>query len=166
LYVPLLLLWAVVPIALYWTAIKGQQRLDPYKKNKVGKLLHQLLVGLPKNKAMFLRSWFWTVINWSVKLVVFAWLLSSFMAIPMFQSLLGAISGELTSVLPVHGLAGTGTYEAGVIMGVLPYGVEMKSALMGATNLHLFVLSSSLITGAATLIIPQLKSIKKIAAKD
>lgn len=161
LYVPLLLLWSIVPIVLYWTGLKSQHRVTQLNKNKISEVMHKLLAGLPKNSIMFWRSWFWTVTNWLIKLTVFTWLLSSFLDISMFQSLLGAISGEMTSVLPIHGLAGTGTYEAGVIVGVLPFGVEMKTALQGATNLHLFVLCAALTAGAATLIIPPEKSLEK-----
>ncbi len=51
----------------------------------------------------------------------------------------------MSSVLPFHGIAGAGTYEAGVLAGLVPLGVEMEVALRAAVNLHLFVLGSSIL---------------------
>ena len=53
--------------------------------------------------------------NWTVKLLVFAWILRSFIALPFTTALLASVTGEASSVLPFHGLAGAGTYEAGVL---------------------------------------------------
>ena len=99
-----------------------------------------------------MRAWFWTLFNWVVKLAVFAWILILFA--PLLSpavALLGAIGGDLTSVLPVHGVAGAGTYEAGVMAALLPFGVPAAQALMAAVNLHLFMLGLSLAGGALAL---------------
>jgi len=55
-------------------------------------------------------------------------------------------------VLPVHGLAGAGTYEAGVVAALLPFGVAPAAALAGAVNLHLFLLGAALLGGALALL--------------
>jgi len=68
-------------------------------------------------------------------------------------ALFGAIAGDLTSVLPIHGVAGAGTYEAGVMAGLLPYGVAPQPALAAAVNLHLFLLGTTLAGGAVSLFI-------------
>ncbi len=112
------------------------------------------LNGLPGSVGSFAWTWIWTVVNWSVKLLVFAWILGAFSAIPLPQAILGSITGELSSVLPFHGLAGAGTYEAGVMAALVPLGVEMESALAGAVNLHLFVLGASILAGALGLTLP------------
>ncbi len=60
------------------------------------------------------QSWGLTVLNWVVKLSVFSWILLQFIdsaTIP--ESLMAVVAGDLTSVLPIHGPAGSGTYEAG-----------------------------------------------------
>jgi len=44
-------------------------------------------------------------------------------------SLLGAIGGELTSVLPVYGIAGAETCEAGVVAALVPAGIGHPDAL-------------------------------------
>jgi hypothetical protein len=62
--------------------------------------------------------------------------------------------GELSSVLPFHGFAGAGTYEAGIVAGLVPLGLELEPALQGAVNLHLFVLGVSVLAGAMAALIP------------
>jgi uncharacterized membrane protein YbhN (UPF0104 family) len=64
---------------------------------------------------------------------------------------MGALGGELSSVLPVHGLAGAGTYEAGVVAALAPFRVSAVEALAAAVNLHLFLLGVSGLGGALAL---------------
>ncbi|MGB4948458.1 MAG: UPF0104 family protein, partial [Candidatus Competibacter denitrificans] len=90
-------------------------------------------------------------LNWLVKLAVFAWILRLFAAMPGTAAVMGAIGGDLTSVLPVHGIAGAGTYEAGVVAALAPFGVAPTAALTAAVNLHLFMLGLSLVGGALAL---------------
>ncbi len=108
----------------------------------------RLMNGLPQDRQTLFRSWLWTVSNWLIKLLVFAWILQIFVETPFSGALLGAISGDLTSVLPINGVAGAGTYEAGIVAGLLPFGIDARSALAGAVNLHLFVLTATLLGGA------------------
>ena len=112
------------------------QRHPAAWSNKVVELLH----ALPKSPWPFTRALLWTLLNWSLKLAVFAWLLGQFLPIPYHQAWIGATSGELSSVLPIHGVAGAGTYEAGILAGLLPWGINRIEALGAAVNLHLFVL--------------------------
>ncbi|MER2532595.1 MAG: lysylphosphatidylglycerol synthase domain-containing protein [Candidatus Competibacter sp.] len=107
--------------------------------------------GLPRTPTAFWRAWFWTLLNWLIKLAVFAWVLQLFAPLPTAAALLGAIGGDLTSVLPVHGVAGAGTYEAGVVAALVSFGVPATPALAAAVNLHLFMLGLSLVGGALAL---------------
>ncbi len=113
------------------------------------------LEGLPGSRSMVLGSWAWTMVNWSVKLLVYSWILRVFTPVAYTAAFLGSVTGELSSVLPIHGLAGAGTYEAGVMAGLLPMGVSMEEALTGAVNLHLFVLGTSVFSGLLALILAQ-----------
>ena len=124
-----------------------QQKLRVYLAGGTGwkATLHDLMVALPDHPLTFARALLWTVVNWALKLAVFAWLLSVFTGLPLSSSWSGATTGELSSVLPIHGLAGAGTYEAGVLVGLLPWGIEKTAALAAAVNLHLFVLGSTFI---------------------
>ncbi len=150
--VTLLLIWMLVPLLLFWGQGRWQRTLQ--KKNSTGRLhelLQKTLGSLPQHASDFWRAWVWTVITWIVKLGVFAWILMLFVNITPTAALMGAIAGDLTSVLPVHGVAGVGTYEAGVVAGLLPYGVTPQNALSAAVNLHLFLLASTLIGGGISL---------------
>lgn len=110
--------------------------------------LTPLRAGLPRDQDLFRRSWAWTLLNWLAKLGVFAALLAVLGEIPPPAAALGAIGGELTSVLPIHGVAGAGSYEAGIVAAMLPYGVPAKTSLAAAVNLHLFLLALTLAGGA------------------
>ncbi|HRL77044.1 MAG TPA: lysylphosphatidylglycerol synthase transmembrane domain-containing protein [Candidatus Accumulibacter phosphatis] len=120
---------------------RWQQRLAPARD------------GLPRTSTAYWRAWLWTLVNWLVKLVVFAGILQLFAPMPAAAAFLGAIGGDLTSVLPVHGIAGAGTYEAGVVAALLPFGVPAGEALAAAVNLHLFMLGLSLSSGAFALLL-------------
>lgn len=116
--------------------------------------LAQALRGLPQDGSAFWRASWWTAVNWVVKIAAFAWVLRLFVEVPWPAAWMGAMAGDLTSVLPVHGIAGAGTYEAGVVAGLLPYGVDARAALAAAVNLHLFLLAATLIGGALSLVLP------------
>jgi uncharacterized membrane protein YbhN (UPF0104 family) len=148
----LTLIWISLPWVLFhWspaTALAGFGHRLPLRWQD---RLAQAHSGLPRTPAAFWRAWFWTLSNWLVKLAVFAWILQWFAPMPAAAAWLGAIGGDLTSVLPVHGLAGAGTYEAGVVAALLPFGVPATAALAAAVNLHLFMLGLSLAGGALAL---------------
>ncbi len=117
--------------------------------------LARALGHLPTTPRALWRSWAWTLINWLTKLAVFTWLLSRFAPLPAPAALLGAVGGELSSVLPVHGLAGFGTYEAGVVAGLALWSREFGDHLGAAVNLHLFLLGATLLGGLLALALPR-----------
>lgn len=155
------------PEELRW-AVSGALLLAPLLvlplQNRVEQWLHQhpsgwsgkaaeLMHALPKSPWPFIRALFWTLLNWALKLAVYAWLLQQFLPMPFSHSWVGATTGELSSVLPVNGVAGAGTYEAGIVAGLLPWGADKTLALAAAVNLHLFVLGSTfLLTGLIALL--------------
>jgi uncharacterized membrane protein YbhN (UPF0104 family) len=123
-------------------------------REKVTLLLRTSLEGFPVTSSLFWLIWLWTGVNWTVKLLVFGGILTAFSPMPFSHALLGSITGELSSVLPIHGVAGAGTYEAGIMLGLLPRELDVQAALAGAVNLHLFVLSASVLSGGLALLIP------------
>jgi len=56
--------------------------------------------------------------------------------------------------LPVHGIAGSGSYELAMVAALTPLGIAPQLALAGAVNLHLFLLGSTVLLGALGLLIP------------
>jgi uncharacterized membrane protein YbhN (UPF0104 family) len=148
----LTVLWCVLPAIAYKFSRQLVVTLDRHNGEKLNLWLKKALAGLPHTARRFYMAWMWTLINWVVKLGVFAWVLLLFIDIPPAAALIGAIMGDVTTVLPVHGLAGAGTYEAGVVAGLLPFKIPATAALQAAVNLHVFVLASTLFGGALSLL--------------
>jgi uncharacterized membrane protein YbhN (UPF0104 family) len=142
----LALLLAPLPYGIFraqeWLRLRLARR-----EGRLSKVGREALEGLPTTPGLFWRTWLWTAVNWTVKLLVFAWILRAFTPMPFSYALLGSTTGELSSVLPFNGIAGAGTYEAGIMASLVPLGVEIGSALKGAVNLHLFVLGASILAG-------------------
>ena len=90
-------------------------------------------------------GWIWSAANWIVKLLAVSLMLSNLTGLDSLQTIRGALTGELSALLPLTGPAGLGTYEAGVWSGLGLTWQEMKS-LMGSVLLtHLFFLCISLL---------------------
>lgn len=138
------LLWWLLP---YLSFLLIRRMLKNRDLRQLPPRVAQIVAGLPQTQVDFWQMWLWTVLNWGVKIAVFAWILQLFAPLTFATACLGAIGGELTSVLPVHGVAGAGTYAAGVVAGLLPFGLSTREALQAAVNLHLFFLSLSIFGG-------------------
>jgi uncharacterized membrane protein YbhN (UPF0104 family) len=146
-------------MSLPWLGFKLTHVLQKRLNGHAGKLsefIQQILQSLPQQPRLFWRSWLWTLLNWGVKLAVFAWILTLFAEMPLGTAWIGATLGDFTSVLPIHGVAGAGTYEAGVVTGLAPFGITPADALQAAVNLHLFVLGCTLLSGLTSLLLPAL----------
>jgi uncharacterized membrane protein YbhN (UPF0104 family) len=147
------LLTLAIPLIYRWLPTS----IGYFEHKSIGGLkekLSKLRAALPKSWRVLLLSSWWTLANWTLKLMVFAWIIQQFVAINFGQSLLGAIGGELTSVLPVYGIAGAGTYEAGVVAALVPADIGYQEALKAAVNLHLFLLSCTLLSGFLSYLLP------------
>ncbi|MBW2587693.1 MAG: UPF0104 family protein, partial [Deltaproteobacteria bacterium] len=55
---------------------------------------------------------------------------------------------------------GVGTYEAGIVAVLVPFGIAARSALNAAVNAHLFVLGAALASAALALLIPRQNAAK------
>ncbi len=144
----------VVPVLLApvpYLAFRLQERLA--ERAPAGGWIGRLVAGLPDSASLFWTTFGWTAVNWTVKLAVFAWVLRLLEPMSYDTAVLGSVAGELSSALPIHGLAGAGTYEAGVLAALVPLGVEAEAALRAAVNLHLFVLGCSVLSGALALLL-------------
>lgn len=93
-------------------------------------------------------GWLWTGANWSVKLLVQAWLLAQLLPATLPVGAAGALGAELSAILPIQGVAGFGTYEAGAAAAMLPSGVALADGLRAAFALHIFVIASAVLAGA------------------
>lgn len=149
----LVLAWLSVPWVIYrmnhW--LSGMLESEP--QGRFALVLKKILDGAPSSLGLLLRTWIWTMLNWTVKIAAFAWLLMLFSGVPLAPAVFGVIGGELSSVLPVHAVAGVGTYEVGIVAALLPFGVEAENAVASAVNVHLFLLGVSLLGGALSLLL-------------
>ena len=89
-------------------------------------------------------GWFWSVANWTIKILVISLMLQNLTGLQSIQTLHGALTGELSALLPLTGPAGFGTYEAGVWTGLgLPW-QDIKGFMASIFLTHLFFLIISL----------------------
>jgi uncharacterized membrane protein YbhN (UPF0104 family) len=147
-------LWLLALLILFKLHQTGHSRLSGWLNTRSQKLA-TAFDAIPQTANQFWRSWLWTAVNWLIKLAIFSWLLSIFIQIPVPAAILGAIGGDLSSVLPIHGLAGSGTYEAGVVAGLsLLAQPALSDFLQAAVNLHLFVLGATILGYCASFALP------------
>jgi|MudIll2142460700_1097286.scaffolds.fasta_scaffold104381_2 uncharacterized membrane protein YbhN (UPF0104 family) len=119
-----------------------------------GRLLRAVRETGPADAPELARLYLWTALSWAAKLAAFAAIAAHFLEAPAGTILAGIVGAELSSVLPVHGVAGAGSYEAAMVAALYPFGVEPGAALSAAVNLHLFLLGVTLLSSLAALLIP------------
>lgn len=111
----------------------------------------RVLAGLPQRSAGLALDLGLSWLSWGVKLAALGLVLGALAQVPAYAGILGAIGGDLSTVLPVHAPGGFGSYEAGVLALLAPAaaGVAVGPLLAAAVNLHLLVLTTALLAGAA-----------------
>ena len=124
-------------------------------RRTLGKALRLLASAAPTSNILVARIYLWTALIWGTKFVAFATLLRHFLPVDLWQALVGVMGAELSSVLPFHGIAGSGSYELAAVAALVPAGVAPEAALAGAVNLHLFVLGVTLLLGPLALLLPK-----------
>jgi len=140
-------LWCMIPWLLYKYANTCITYIIEFSPASLHRYVADFNSGLPQSSPAMLRSWFWTLLNWTIKLQIFAWILTLFIDVPFIVALVGAITGDLSSILPIHGLAGMGTFEMGVLAGLMLADITWQDALLAGFNLHLFILGTAILTG-------------------
>ncbi|MDI3260443.1 MAG: lysylphosphatidylglycerol synthase domain-containing protein [Sinobacteraceae bacterium] len=118
--------------------------------NRLARLAGRVLQGLPQRGGGLLRDLALTWLSWGIKLAALGWVLARLLGLRPALGILGAIGGDLSTVLPLHAPGGFGTYEAGVLALLAPgdSGAPLARLLAAAVNLHLLVLGSALLAGA------------------
>lgn len=118
-------------------------------------LVRRVAAAAPRDPWLIARAYVWTAATWSLKFIAFASVLQHFVPVAFWRVLAGVMGAELSSVLPFHGIAGSGSYELAAVAALVPLGVDARQALAGAVNLHLFLLGTTLILGALALLLPK-----------
>ena len=127
-------------------------RLPTAAGRKIGKIVQVLLAAAPKGTAMRVELLAWTVLAWLAKLAALSLIITSVADIGLTTALSGALAGEVSGILPIHGVAGAGTYEAAFVAGAALGADALPNLLAAAVNTHLFVLSST--TLLALIVLP------------
>jgi uncharacterized membrane protein YbhN (UPF0104 family) len=122
---------------------------------RLRRLVRRVAAAAPRDSRLIARVYLWTAASWSLKFLAFASVLQHFVPVDFWRVLAGVMGAELSSVLPFHGIAGSGSYELAAVAALVPLGVEARQALAGAVNLHLFLLGTTLILGALALLLPK-----------
>lgn len=96
-------------------------------------------------------GWLWTLANWCVKLAVLSEVLALLLGATWGAGFAGAVGGELAAIMPVQGVAGIGSYEAGVAAALSLSDIAWRDGLAAAFSLHLLVLASALLAAGIAL---------------
>lgn len=158
-------LWILAVIAAAW-AIPAWARHHPDAQaptdGKLPRMIFKVRQALAASTRHHARGWFWSLANWSVKLLAQAWLLGAVLQTGFGTGLAGALGVELAAILPIQGFAGFGTYEAGGALLLAPHGIAFESGLNAALALHLFVIACSLAAGGlAAAFLPGAQTVSK-----
>ncbi|MFW5954773.1 MAG: lysylphosphatidylglycerol synthase domain-containing protein [Guyparkeria sp.] len=153
-WIAFLVVLLLAPLGVYLLRAPLHRRVAKGDGRLRGRLI-EVLEALPDRPRLFVGTLVWTWANWAVKLCALGWVLAALAPVGFVEGVLGAIGGDLTTVLPVHAPGGFGTYEAGVALALGPFVDSGRELLAAGVNLHLFVLGSALIAAALTLLIPR-----------
>jgi glycosyltransferase 2 family protein len=150
------LIWGL--IAASWigslSLIAPLQRLELRGDGRLRTLLRQTLRAAPRNGRFIAQLYGWTLLIWSFKFAAFVSVLHFFLPLDYWQLCTGVLGAELSSVLPIHGVAGSGSYEFAAVAALTPLGIDPKLALVGVVNLHLFLLGSTVLLGGLAILLP------------
>lgn len=130
----------LISLMAYWWLVRVRPVALP---GWLGKTIAVLRDAAPKSWMELSLLMALTVACWISKLGALALFVTSIQPMPVIIALSGVLGAELSSILPVHGVAGTGSYEAAFVAAVYPHGVRDPSVIANAVNVHIFVLAST-----------------------
>ncbi len=148
--------WMLLVPLMYWGHGLLQRRMAG-RSGRVRDVLNRFLGHVPDSGWRFARIWLWTSLSWIFKFTAFTTVVLYFVDIGLWRAVFGTIGAELSSVLPIHGVAGSGSYELAMAAALLPLGLDMSSVLKAAVNLHLYLLGANLLLGLGALLLPRPK---------
>ena len=122
-------------------------------KAKLSELQHLL----PHSRGLIVVTYLQTLLIWIVKLAALTLVLQAFIAIDFVPAWVAVTTADLSGVLPIHGIAGSGTYEAAMLAALIPLGFQVEAALSAAINLHIYLLGVSALSVPLALLIPTQK---------
>lgn len=138
------------PLLITIFRVQIQNLLPAGLRSKANELTHLL----PHSRALIISTYLQTLLIWLVKLFALVIVLQAFLPIDFVAAWVAVTTADLSGVLPIHGLAGSGTYEAAMLAALLPLGFDAESALSAAINLHIYLLGVSALSVPLALLVP------------
>ncbi len=137
-----LALW--VGLAIGVRGVRAHASATPIEAKQAPGPLRQLTLALSRRGQGLWQGWLITASNWALKLSLQAWLLAQLLGLTWSMGWAGSLGAELSALLPVQGLGGFGSYEAGAAAAMRWHGVDWTAGLQAALSMHLVVLAGSL----------------------
>lgn len=121
----------------------------------IKKIKHQEILNYHSKLTMvnLLKLYALSVLTLVFKFSAFYCVLPKNLELPLSLSFLAFSMADLTTVLPVHGIAGIGTYESGFASILILLEFDKELSFLSATIVHIFIILSSSVIAAATYLI-------------
>lgn len=133
-------MFATLTAALLFYALYHAKFIQKFK------ILTALRDFAPKSLGEYSKLFSLTVAAWFCKLSAFIIIIVSLTGLPIDVAMFSAIGAEISSFIPVHGVAGAGTFEAAFVAAAAVLQQSTADVLPVAINLHIFVLLASMLT--------------------
>ena len=155
-------LWLIMPLgllALFTLALwfyrhnKHHQALPPLISNVrwLGKAVELIIAQAPKTPNQHLTLFAITAVAWTFKIGAACTAITLLSPLPVVSAMTAAVTVELSSILPINGIGGAGSFEAAFFAGAsLAEGVQINW-LGAAVNTHLFLLTCTVIVALLSL---------------
>lgn len=119
--------------------------------SRITRWISDLLASAPR---AWVGLYAWTWLTWYTKFAALAVLLMTMAGLTVDAAAAGIVAGELSFVLPMHGVAGAGTYQGAIVAVTALWSADADQVLAAAVDLHLFILGVTLVVAAASLLLP------------
>ncbi|GGK65505.1 lysylphosphatidylglycerol synthase domain-containing protein [Amphritea balenae] len=107
--------------------------------------LAQAFTALPTRGGHFGAIVLSTYAVWITKMIAFLGVVLQLSDLTLAQAVTSVAVADLSSILPIHGVAGSGTFEAAFVLAGKFYAIDTASLLKIAVQLHLFLLLMSFV---------------------
>ncbi|MBR9793156.1 MAG: hypothetical protein GYB58_15550 [Gammaproteobacteria bacterium] len=110
--------------------------------------IRDTLTPLPTSGKTYFTIALLTLCSWLSKLTAFVLIVLGISGLSFHTALLGIVGADLSSVLPIHGVAGSGTFEGAFILAAEIDGISnlqssFPQLLEASVQLHVFLLGSA-----------------------
>ncbi|HCB10027.1 MAG TPA: hypothetical protein DEO96_10435 [Alteromonas sp.] len=131
--------------------------------------IRETLTQLPTSGKTYFTIALLTLCSWLSKLTAFVLMVLGISGLSLHIALLSIVGADLSSVLPIHGVAGSGTFEGGVILAAEIDGISnlqpgFPPLLEASVQLHVFLLGSAASIYAMSLLLVSFMPLLKPSA--